>query len=207
MKVDTQCELVLASGSPRRAELLRLLGVEFSVRHADIDETPRPGEPPGELTLRLALEKALAVGRSAGQAAVLGGDTSVAIDDHILGKPADRRAAEEMLGRLSGRSHRVYTAVAIVKGADRRSLLSTSHVNFAELSAREIEEYCATGEPLDKAGAYGIQGRAGAFVRRVDGSCSGIVGLPLWETRRLLLETGIIVEAGKEVFQPRINVD
>ena len=184
--------LILASASPRRADLLRLLGVDFTVRHAEIDENRRIGEAPEEFAQRLAREKAAAVAAGAGRAAVLGGDTLVALGGEVLGKPADAAEAAAMLARLSGRTHRVLSAVALAVQGECRVLLSVSEVTFDLLEAGEIDAYCATGEPLDKAGAYGIQGRGGAFVRRVAGSCSGIVGLPLWETRRLLRERGII---------------
>lgn len=181
-------ELVLASASPRRAELLRQIGVRFEVIPADVDESVREGEAPGDYVVRLAQAKALAVWRQqGGRLPVLGSDTSVVLDGAILGKPADRAEAVAMLRRLSGRTHEVYSAVALVHGDGRVAhRLNVSRVTFGELDEAWIEAYCDTGDPMDKAGAYGVQGRAGERIRRIEGSFYGVMGLPLYETSRLL---------------------
>jgi septum formation protein len=181
--------IYLASASPRRSALLRQVGVAHEVRPVDLDETPRPGEPPARYALRLAEEKARALWttlRSAERRPVLAADTTVALGDEILGKPVDRDDAVRILRRLSGRDHEVHTAVALLHegGADAR--LSTSIVSFRELGAAEIDWYWNTGEPADKAGAYAVQGYGAIFVRHLAGSFSGVMGLPLYETWELL---------------------
>lgn len=180
--------LILASASPRRRDLLRQLGVEFEVMPADVDESLRAGETPAQYTVRLAREKALAVWRQeGGRLPVLGSDTAVVLDDEILGKPADRAEAVAMLERLSGRTHEVYSAVALVHGDGVvHERLNVSRVTFAELDPGWIACYCDTGDPMDKAGAYGVQGRAGERIARIEGSFYGVMGLPLFETSRLL---------------------
>ncbi len=196
--------LILASESPRRRRMLARLGVAFRTEAAALDETRLARESPPDMTVRLALLKAQTVFDRLGAATaapaahpahlVLAGDTAVAIGDEILGKPADRDHAMAMLRRLSGATHTVFSAVALVAGerrAHRLSVrrahrLSATEVTFERLDARQIETYCDSEEPFDKAGAYAIQGFAGAFVRRINGSYSGVVGLPLWETRQLL---------------------
>jgi septum formation protein len=180
--------LLLASASPRRRELLEQLGVAFAVQPADVDETPRPGERPGQLVLRLAHAKAEAARKFAAPGQwVLGADTVVALDDDILGKPADPESATDMLARLSGRSHSVYSGIALTRaGFDTRSLSVKSRVWMRPIDAAELEAYVATGEPLGKAGGYAIQGRAAAFVRCLAGSYSNVVGLPLYELDALL---------------------
>lgn len=192
--------LILASQSPRRHELLASLGVEFSVLVADIDETPVAGETPTECVARLARGKAEAVWqrlaserrvRAPHNPVVLGADTIVVIDNQILGKPRDRAEAAQMLSQLSGRKHQVLTAVAVRDENRKACVIQTSVVSFAKLSGREIQRYIATGEPDDKAGSYAIQGQAAAFVVSLNGSYSGVVGLPLYETRQLLLDFGI----------------
>ena len=184
----------LASASPRRSELLRQLGVRFTVRPADIKEEQGPGEAPEEYVLRLATAKARAVAaalRPGEQAPVLAADTAVVLGSELLGKPADAPEAIRMLERLSGRSHRVLTAVAVDCGGQVESLLSESEVRFRATTAAERVAYCATGEPLDKAGGYGIQGHAAVFVESLQGSYSGVVGLPLFETAALLARAGV----------------
>ena len=184
----------LASASPRRSELLRQIGVRFEVRPAAIAEDQTPGEAPDAYVLRLAAAKAAAVwaALAAGERApVLAADTAVVLDGEVLGKPADRLEAARMLERLSGRSHRVLTAVALRAGAGTESLLSDSEVRFRATTAAERLAYSATDEPLDKAGGYGIQGRAAVFVEYVRGSYSGVVGLPLFETAALLARCGV----------------
>lgn len=198
--------IYLASRSPRRRELLRQIGVTFEIiplreapRYpADVDETPRAGEAPDAYVLRVAREKAQAavditrVRRLAARP-VLAADTTVVCDGAILGKPVNAAAATRMLELLAGRAHRVLTAVAVTVGdvIDTRS--SESQVWFRALSAEEIRRYVATGEPTDKAGAYAVQGCAAAFIIRIEGSYSGIMGLPLAETADLLRNHGISV--------------
>lgn len=187
-------DLYLASASPRRGELLAQIGLRFQVLAVEVDETPRPGEEPGVLVRRLALEKARA-GRAQLPAdnplPVLGADTEVVLDGKVLGKPRDEEDAAAMLARLSGRSHQVLSAVAVAAAADETARLSVSTVWFRETTAAERLAYCATGEPLDKAGAYGIQGLAAVFVARLEGSYSGVMGLPLYETAEVLAEAGL----------------
>lgn len=184
----------LASASPRRSDLLRQIGVPFEVRPAAIPEEPCPLEEPAAYVRRLAAAKAEAVGAALGQhelRAVLAADTAVVLDGEVLGKPADVRAATEMLERLSGRSHRVLTAVALRCGDSVETLLSENEVRFRATTAAERLAYCATGEPFDKAGGYGIQGHAAVFVESLRGSYSGVVGLPLFETAALLTRGGV----------------
>jgi septum formation protein len=180
--------LILASASPRRRALLQAAGVPVEVRPAHIDESLHPGEAPRRHALRLAVEKAAAIQGDA----VLGADTVVCLDDHVLGKPADAAEANEILGRLSGREHRVHTAVALRIAGRTHTRVCTTRVTFRELSAGEIDAYIATGEPFDKAGAYGIQGHGGALVDRVRGSYTNVVGLPLRETLALLRRWGVL---------------
>jgi len=184
----------LASASPRRGELLRQIGVRFEVRPAAISEEPHPGEAPDKYVLRLAVAKAAAVAaalRPDEHAPVLAADTAVVLGDEILGKPADAAEAVDMLARLSGCTHRVLTAVALQAGAAVESRLSVSEVRFRATTAEERLAYCATGEPFDKAGGYGIQGHAAVFVEELKGSYSGVVGLPLLETAALLARGGV----------------
>jgi len=191
--------IYLASRSPRRRDLLKQIGVPFELlllredlrRGADVDETPLPEESPGVYVLRVAGAKAnMAVRqialRGLPQKPALAADTTVVFDGVVLGKPEDAEHAGRMLRALSGREHQVLTAVAIALRDRVETQISVSSVWFRELSDADIRRYCATGEPLDKAGAYGIQGRAGAFVTRIAGSYSGIMGLPLVETAELL---------------------
>ncbi len=175
-------ELLLASASPRRAELLTQLGFSFRVCPADIDERPLAAERPDAYVLRIASEKALAVAAGGPPGLVLAADTAIDLDGCILGKPQDREAAAVMLRALSGRSHRVLTAIALCRGELLHSEVVVTEVQFAELSDADIRAYVATGEADDKAGSYAIQGRAAQFVRRIDGSYSAVVGLPLYET-------------------------
>jgi septum formation protein len=191
--------IYLASRSPRRRDLLKQVGVPFELlplredlrRGADVDETPQPEESPGVYVLRVAQAKAsMAVRqialRGLPQKPALAADTTVVFDGAIMGKPGDAADAARMLRTLSGREHQVLTAVAVALRDRVETQISVSSVWFRELSDADIRRYCATGEPLDKAGAYGIQGRAGAFVTRINGSYSGIMGLPLAETAELL---------------------
>lgn len=184
--------IILASGSPRRRELLARIAWPYEVRPADVDETRRPSEDPEAYVRRLADEKALAVAASARDAAVLAADTSVVVDGDVLGKPVDDAEAARMLARLAGREHVVLTGVAWATGGEVRARECTaSRVRFRELSDREIAAYVATGEPRDKAGAYGIQAGASAFVTGVTGSLTGVIGLPLEETERLARRVGV----------------
>jgi septum formation protein len=187
--------IFLASRSPRRRELLAQIGVRFEVMAPDVDESIASGEAPRAYVERLARAKAEAGWRRVEReklprAPVLGADTTVAVDGRILGKPADRREAAQMLGSLSGRSHEVLTAVALKFGARLESAVSVSEVRFKSLSQAEIDRYVATGECEDKAGAYGIQGHAARFVAELRGSFSGVMGLPLYETAQLLDRIG-----------------
>jgi septum formation protein len=186
----------LASASPRRSELLRQIGVPFEVRPAAIAEDPLPGEAAAAYVQRLASEKAATVWRALEQGAepprpVLAADTAVVLDGRVLGKPADTAQAEAMLAELSGRAHRVLTAVTLKTHEAADTLLSESEVRFRATTAAERRAYCASGEPFDKAGGYGIQGRAAVFVEHLRGSYSAVVGLPLFETATLLERHGV----------------
>lgn len=186
--------LYLASGSPRRRELLTQIGVPFITLSAAIDESPLPNEPAHGYVERLALEKAragLATLALADDAVVLGADTAVVRDGQILGKPQDRAEALAMLASLSGREHQVLTAVALVSATRSSAQVVTSQVRFRPLQPGEAEAYWASGEPQDKAGSYGIQGLAAIFVSQLQGSYSAVVGLPLCETAQMLNEFAI----------------
>jgi len=188
----TSLQFHLASASPRRQELLRQLGLHFDVRPADIAEQAWPGEAPADYARRIALEKARAAQtRLDDGLPVMGADTDVVLDGQILGKPRDRDDALAILAALSGREHEVYSAVAIVQGARAEVLLSVTRVQFGPISPDAAARYWDTGEPADKAGAYGIQGLGAQFVKGLSGSYSGVVGLPLFETTELLLRFGI----------------
>jgi septum formation protein len=179
--------IVLASASPRRRELLLSAGIEHVVDAANVDETPRAGERPGAYAERLAREKAAAVAARHPSAAVIGADTVVVIDDQILGKPADAADARRMLEQLSEREHAVMTAVAVARGGEIQSGIAETSVVMRKISASEIAAYVETGEPMDKAGAYAIQGGAAGFIREISGDFDNVVGLPLRVVRRLLL--------------------
>ncbi|RBW48321.1 Maf family protein [Marinobacter sp. F3R11] len=182
--------IILASASPRRSELLEQIGVAFSVQPAHIDETPGSAEVPGDYVERLAREKALAVAVDFPGRLVLGSDTSVILNNVILGKPADEHEARSMLAQLSGATHQVMTAIALAQDGHCESRLVTTEVSFRSLAPAEIAAYVATGEPMDKAGSYGIQGLGGIFVQELKGSYSAVVGLPLQETAVLLANAG-----------------
>jgi septum formation protein len=171
--------LILASRSPRRSELLAAAGIAFEVLAADIDETPHASEAPAAYVERLAIEKARAVFTLRPGAHVLGADTTVTIDGEILGKPVDDSDALRMLRLLSGRVHDVHTGVALVSPAGVRSAVDTTRVWFAPMTDEDISWYVATGEPVDRAGAYAIQGFASRFIPRIEGSYSNVVGLPV----------------------------
>lgn len=185
--------LVLASASPRRRELLDQIGLTYRVLAADVDESPLSGETPEHYVLRLAACKSLHGWKSGSDALpVLAADTTVVVDDEIVGKPDDREHAVAMLRRLSGRSHRVLTGVS-VRAQQHWQALSETVVYFRALDEEEIQAYWHTGEPRDKAGAYAIQGHAALFVERIEGSFSGVVGLPLFETAQLLRQAGVML--------------
>lgn len=190
-----EIDIYLASASPRRRELLQQLGVRFSVRVADVAEVIQEAESPAQFVQRLASDKARIVWEAlptAQRRPVLGADTVVVVDAHILGKPASREHARQMLEMLSGRSHQVLTGVALVS-QQHSVCVNVSEVRFRDLRAVEIDAYWQTGEPVDKAGAYAIQGYAAAFIEHLSGSYSGVMGLPLYETSQLLEQQGIPV--------------
>jgi septum formation protein len=184
--------LCLGSVSPRRRELLTQIGVPFVVAAPDIDESVRSGESPAQYVTRLAQEKALAIRRAGQRLPVLAADTTVVVDGKIFAKPGDRAEAVQMLSVLSGRTHEVLTAVALADARGVATRLNTSAVRFREISQAESLAYWETGEPRDKAGAYGIQGFGAVFVESLTGSQSGVMGLPLFETAQLLQAAGIV---------------
>lgn len=184
--------LILASGSPRRAELLRAAGFDFDVHAQDVDERLLPGEDPATHVIRLAREKARKVLLRRDREAVLAADTVVVIDGAVLGKPADDRDAARMLRQLSGRTHQVLTGVAVRVPGRESSDLARTDVRFVPLSEGEIAWYVASGEPRDKAGAYAIQGLASRFAERIDGSYSNVVGLPIALVYRMLQDVGAL---------------
>jgi septum formation protein len=184
--------LHLASSSPRRKEILAALGLTFSADGADVDERRLGGESARQMVLRLAVDKAMA-GSPGGDVVVIAADTLVVLDDEIFGKPRDQDDALDMLRRLSGRTHQVLTGVAVWADQEMRSALSETEVQFREISPDEALAYWQSGEPCDKAGAYAIQGRGGVFVEAISGSYSGVVGLPVFETVKLLHEAGMRV--------------
>jgi septum formation protein len=199
VKTHTDNRIYLASRSPRRRELLRQIGIAFEIllmrddqrRGVDFDEAPLAGETPAAYVTRIAQTKAevgwrLIARRRLSPYPVLSADTTVAFDGEIIGKPNNEQHAQQSLQRLSGKTHHVLTAIAVARREHVETALSTSAVEFRELDADEIRRYVASGEPLDKAGAYAIQGRAAVFVRAISGSYSGIMGLPLFETAELL---------------------
>ncbi len=195
MNTPAPVQVYLASTSPRRRELLNQIGVGFETLSVDVDETPLAAETPQDFVCRVALDKAREACQSlAGRRPlpVLGADTAVVLNGEIFGKPRDREHAMDMLTRLSGSQHEVLSAVALVDGHER-VLLSHSRVKFRVISAAERRAYWDSGEPLDKAGAYAIQGLGAVFVSRLEGSYSGVMGLPLFETSELLREVGVDV--------------
>jgi len=189
--------LVLASASPRRRQLLAEAGVRFEVQPADIPERRAPAEPPADYAARLALAKARAVAQRLGPLParlVLGADTIVVLGEDVLGKPDDREHAVALLERLAGRTHRVITAVALLESASRRTrhALVESSVTLRRLEPSELRAYVASGEPLDKAGAYALQGAGRRLVEKVEGSETNVIGLPMDETLALLREAGLV---------------
>ena len=182
--------LILASASPRRAELLASAGFDFEVHPADVDETPAPGEPPIDYALRVARNKGRSAAAHDPTTAILSADTVVVAGAHMLGKPADRADAARMLGMLAGRVHEVHTAVVVRRGEDEAYEVVTTRVSFRPLSADEITWYVESGEPEGKAGAYAIQGRGARFIDWIEGSWSNVVGLPVATVYRLLARLG-----------------
>jgi septum formation protein len=186
--------LILASASPRRAELLRAAGLDFTVVPVEIDERPLEGEAPPIYVERLAREKAQAAMRhESSSSVILAADTTVVLDGVLLGKPADALEASDMLSRLSGRTHEVITGVAVA--APKRPMIAaveTTRVRFVDLAPEDIAWYVASGEPFGKAGGYGIQGRASRFIDRIEGSYSNVVGLPISTVWRLLKQIGML---------------
>jgi septum formation protein len=186
-------KIILASNSPRRKELLTQIGLTFAVAPADVDESVLTGEAPEACASRLALDKARVAAKRAGEGIVIAADTIVVVDGAVLGKPTDAADARRMLARLSGKEHAVVTGLAVLDATTGRSNVRTSmtKVVFRDLSQREIDAYVATGEPLDKAGAYGIQDRGALLVERIEGCYSNVVGLPLSLLGEMLREFGI----------------
>ena len=193
--------IILASASSRRQELLTQIGVRFTVRSQYIDESIRIGELANDYVSRMALEKAnsalaaLCVTKDSSDTLVLAADTSVVCDATVLGKPLDEADAVDMLRRLSGREHRVLSAVTLSTQDKQRTVLSESRVRFREISIEEAQQYYRSGEPLGKAGAYAIQGYAAVFVEQLVGSYSGVMGLPLFETAQLLAEFSVPMQS------------
>ena len=192
----TPPRVVLASASPRRRELLRLIGIEHEVRPADVDESLQEGEAPSVHAERLARAKASAQSFDEGTL-VIGSDTIVVIDDAVLGKPRDREHAMQMLRTLSGRTHTVYTAVAVRRGDRLASGVEHVVVTFRPLTEAAIASYVATGEPMDKAGAYGIQGFGATIVERIDGDYFAVMGLALGRMVELMARVGVTYDFGR----------
>lgn len=191
------CRVVLASASPRRRELLNLIGIPHDVRPANVDETMRPREAPRRHAERLAREKASAIAVRDPNLITIGADTVVVINRKVLGKPADAEDAARMLGMLSGREHTVITAVAVSRGRELRSAIEEVRVKVRRLSDEEIEAYIATGEPMDKAGAYGIQGFGATIVERIEGDYFSVMGLPLVRLVGLMRDVGVRYRFGE----------
>lgn len=187
-------DIHLASSSPRRHEILTAMGLRFTAAGVDIDETRYEGEPVADMVVRLAIAKAAAARENLDQSLpIIGADTAVVIGDQVLGKPGSQDEAVQMLASLSGRSHTVLTGVALDYAGVVRTTTSLTEVRFREISPDEAQSYWQSGEPLDKAGAYAVQGVAGIFVEELSGSYSGVVGLPVFETAALLADAGLEV--------------
>ena len=191
------CRVVLASASPRRRQLLDLIGIAHEVRPANIDETMRPREAPRRHAERLAREKATMIATRDADLVTIGADTVVVINRKVLGKPRDEAEAIDMLSQLGGREHTVITAVAVARGKKLRSSVEEVQVRFRHLRAEEIAAYVATGEPMDKAGAYGIQGYGATIVERIEGDYFAVMGLPLVRLVSLLRDLGILYRFGE----------
>jgi len=187
-------DIHLASSSPRRHEILTAMGLRFTAAGVDIDETRHDGEQVADMVVRLAIAKAAAARENADPSLpIIGADTAVAIGDQVLGKPGSEDEAVQMLASLSGRTHTVLTGVALDYAGVVRTATSLTEVRFREISPDEAQSYWQSGEPLDKAGAYAVQGIAGIFVEELSGSYSGVVGLPVFETAALLADAGLEV--------------
>jgi septum formation protein len=185
-------QLVLASASPRRKELLAQLGIQCFVKSVDIDETPQINESPLIYVQRVAAEKSAAcLALYEGELPILAADTSVVLNNQIMGKPQNQQHAEEMLLQLSGRTHQVYSAISLRKHLNHWEAVNITDVTFKKLTLAEIAAYWQTGEPCDKAGGYAIQGLGSIFIEKIQGSFSGVMGLPLFETAQLLTQQGI----------------
>ena len=193
----TTIRVILASASPRRRELLSLIGIPHEVRPANMDESLQSGEAPAVYAERLARAKASAVGAADAATLVIGSDTIVVIDDVVLGKPADADDAARMLRTLSGRTHTVYTAVAVRRGTQMVSAVEHVAVTFRPLNDELIASYIATGEPMDKAGAYGIQGYGATIVQRIDGDYFAVMGLALGTMVELMARVGVRYDFGR----------
>lgn len=191
------CRVVLASSSPRRRQLLDLIGIAHEVRPANIDETLRPREAPRRHAERLAREKATVIATRDPDLITIGADTVVVINRKVLGKPRDEAEAVHMLSQLSGREHTVITAIAVARGKKLRSAIEEVRVKFRRLREDEIEAYVATGEPMDKAGAYGIQGFGATIVERIDGDYFAVMGLPLMRLTVLMRDLGVRYRFGE----------
>jgi septum formation protein len=185
-------EIVLASASPRRQELLKNAGIPFSVRPANLQEVRRPNEDPRAFSERMAREKANAVHKSMPNACILAADTVVVVDDHVLGKPNSAADAARMLRLLAGRPHQVMTGVCLVGSGFEDVRSETTTVQFNPLTDDEIQNYISTGEPMDKAGAYGIQGLASRWISRIEGDYFNVVGLPVALVWRMLCQHGVL---------------
>jgi septum formation protein len=192
----SECRVVLASGSPRRHQLLNLIGIAHEVRPSNIDETMRPRETPRRHAERLAREKASAIAKRDPDLITIGADTIVVVNRKVLGKPRDTGDAARMLALLSGREHVVTTAVAVSRGKKLRSAVEEVSVRFRRLREDEIDAYIATGEPMDKAGAYGIQGYGATIVERIEGDYFAVMGLPIVRLIGLLRDVGIRYQFG-----------
>ena len=193
----TSKPLILASASPRRQQFLTDLGLNFSCLPADIDETSNPGETPTAFALRMARTKAKAIARQHQQAYVIGSDTVVTVDNRILGKPVDEAHALKILRSLQGKTHQVITGLSLICLQDNcdENLTRTTDVTFQTFSDSILQAYIKTGEPMDKAGAYGIQGKGSFLISQIRGSCSNVIGLPVSECTNLLLKNGLILPA------------
>lgn len=198
-------KIILASASPRRRELLTKAGVEFEIRSVPVDESVREGTSPVQAAKAVAEKKALAASNGSEDEIIVGADTLVAADGKILGKPKDAEDAKKTLAFLSGKEHEVVTGVCIARGKEKIVFAATSRVKFRELTAGEIEAYVSTGEPMDKAGSYGIQGLGRALVERIDGDFFNVVGLPLDETLEAIRRAGgekqISRQKNKKIFK------
>jgi septum formation protein len=193
----SSCKVVLASSSPRRRELLNLIGIAHEVRPANLDESMRPRETPRRHAERLARDKASAVAMRDPDLITIAADTIVVINRKVLGKPADKEEAARMLAMLSGKEHTVISAVAVSRGKKLRSAIEEVKVKFRRLREDEIDAYIATGEPMDKAGAYGIQGYGATIVERVEGDYFAVMGLPLVRLIALMRDVGVVYQFGR----------